>query len=885
MSSSEVDTKQAAYKLVHDPARLLSLLFSKYGDIEEDYFLLISNQLIFNKSTHLNILFKEKKLIEDKDEYMRRFYNKKETLKRIPKLNDYYKNYHIFFCKPTLTDFALGGVLKSHEDNKAEIFYKNNYNDSNLKDEDKSDKCESSSLSSLDNITYNKVIFDKRNKEIIENDLDSKNISITLTLNSLRLNKDKYDSSKNLISMEKSSEKENSFIESIKNIVYYHENKKKSINKKKQYNNNIMVKEILKNNNKEKDNKDNINKDNKKDNKDNITEKMNNLSNICKKINENIKSKKNANNGKVILEKSNNNNIYNNKDNKEKNTSKLLNKLNIHNSLYSLSKKPNTKGSKKNSTNKNNNNNTNNTNNNNNYIFQEGLNKNNIFLSPQASKNYFINITSRISEFNKYKPLNIKNSKRNKSYRINNNININLNKNHLIKQNQANANNNKNQTFYPYNNQFMEHNFKNKSITTKNKNQNNINFKNNSNHHIKPNPSQLNKYNQFLMINTNKNNIKNYKNNKTFDLNMLEPNPKNFRIFPKNKNFMYNLKKMTQSSNNSPMSIEYNALGSKFNLFKSGVSSPYHYNNNQNQNQKGANRHFNNFQTYNKISMNQTTNFNENKKFMISNSIENHMHLNSLSPKSISSNITINNDKKRSIGINKISFNKINNNYKNQNNKNKIKIPVRHNKNSISYSNSNYNINFNNLIFYGPNTPTSFIDDIKYNIINNSNNSNHNLNKINTNFYMMNFNNIYNNNSRNKIKFSTNNSNSQNKVKTHTNSQSKNMKKIENEKHCINLKKNGASLVEKKIPFTMNRQFIGRVKKHLGNTLIKEKNRIKINNINCNLKNNNSVKKKSNKSFNISDSEKNIENNANMNMDKIEKKKFSMINLRGISSN
>ena len=106
MSSSEVDTKLAAYKLVHDPARLLSLLFSKYGDIEEDYYLLISNQLIFNKSSHLNILYKEKKLIEDKEEYMRRFYNKKETLKRIPKLNDYYKNYHIFFCKPTLTDFA-----------------------------------------------------------------------------------------------------------------------------------------------------------------------------------------------------------------------------------------------------------------------------------------------------------------------------------------------------------------------------------------------------------------------------------------------------------------------------------------------------------------------------------------------------------------------------------------------------------------------------------------------------------------------------------------------------------------------------------------------------------------------------------------------------------
>jgi hypothetical protein len=381
------------------------------------------------------------------------------------------------------------------------------------------------------------------------------------------------------------------------------------------------------------------------------------------------------------------------------------------------------------------------------------------------------------------------------------------------------------------------------------------------------------------MINNNKNNIKNHKSNKTFDLNLIGAQ-KNLKIFSNSKNLMYNLKKMAQSSNHSPMGIEYNGIGSKFTLFKSGISSPNHISNKQKNN-----RHFNKFPTYNKVSMNQTTNFNEYKKFLISNSIENNLHLKSLSPKAmspkaISSNITINNDKKNNLGLNKINFNKINHNFKNQNINNKIKIPVRHNKNSISYSNSNYNINFNNLIFYGPNTPTSFIDDIKYNIMNNnSNNSNQNLNKINTNFYMMNFNNLYNNNSRNKIKFNTNNSNSQNKVKTHTNSQSKNNKKTENEKQRTNNKKNGLNLNDKKIPFTVNRQFIGKMKKHLGNTLIKEKaNKIKMENINYNYKNNNSVKRKSNKSFNISDSEKNNEKG-------IDKKKFSLINLRGVSNN
>ena len=43
-----------------------------------------------------------------------------------------------------------------------------------MKDEDKRDICKLSSLTSMDNLTYNKVIFDKRKKEIIKNNLDYK---------------------------------------------------------------------------------------------------------------------------------------------------------------------------------------------------------------------------------------------------------------------------------------------------------------------------------------------------------------------------------------------------------------------------------------------------------------------------------------------------------------------------------------------------------------------------------------------------------------------------------------------------------------------------------------------------------------------------------------
>jgi hypothetical protein len=269
----------------------------------------------------------------------------------------------------------------------------------------------------------------------------------------------------------------------------------------------------------------------------------------------------------------------------------------------------------------------------------------------------------------------------------------------------------------------------------------------------------------------------------------------------------------------------------------------------------------------------------------MSNSIEANLQIKSLSPKSISNNITISNDKKRNQGqINKITFNKIstvsNNNQKKQSNVNKINIPLRQNKNSINYSNSNYNINFNNLIFYSPNTPSSFIADIKYNLMNshhsNNNVVNQNVNKINTNFYMLNLNNLYSSNSRNKIKLNTNNSSSINKVKSiNTNSQSKNLPKNENS----NIKKKKINLKEKKIALNENRQLLNKVKKTLGSNIIKEKeklNKIKMENINC--INNCNGKRKNSKSLNNSDVEKNR-------YDKIENKKLSLIKLKGMISN
>ena len=90
MSLETVNTKLKALKLITDPSLLLSLLFSKYGNIQEDLNVKIANQLILNKAHHLNIYFKEQNMFNDKNENLRRFYQKNESFLKIKKLF-YYK--------------------------------------------------------------------------------------------------------------------------------------------------------------------------------------------------------------------------------------------------------------------------------------------------------------------------------------------------------------------------------------------------------------------------------------------------------------------------------------------------------------------------------------------------------------------------------------------------------------------------------------------------------------------------------------------------------------------------------------------------------------------------------------------------------------------------
>ena len=231
---NSINTKLQAYKLVHDPTRLLMLLYSKYGDIEEDLNYLYINQILYNRPSHYNILFKEFQYLDYIDEFLKRFYYIDESISRIPKLNEYYKNYHIFFCRPIFRNWKIAELMHNYSDNKAEIFYKKNYATSNEEEEEKESSSDSS-LSSLDNITDNKNIFDKKTRYLIDNNTNSN--KGTLTLDSSRNLKD----NNNLLTKRS---KDDSFIKSISPLINYTGGfgpKKKNIVKSqnKSVNNNI----------------------------------------------------------------------------------------------------------------------------------------------------------------------------------------------------------------------------------------------------------------------------------------------------------------------------------------------------------------------------------------------------------------------------------------------------------------------------------------------------------------------------------------------------------------------------------------------------------------------------------------------------------------------
>ena len=76
-------------------ALIMTNLGRKYGNCQEEFEnLKVVNDLIYNEQTHIVSIFKDYLILDDINEFLKRFYNgKTESAVRLPKLCEFYHKY------------------------------------------------------------------------------------------------------------------------------------------------------------------------------------------------------------------------------------------------------------------------------------------------------------------------------------------------------------------------------------------------------------------------------------------------------------------------------------------------------------------------------------------------------------------------------------------------------------------------------------------------------------------------------------------------------------------------------------------------------------------------------------------------------------------------
>ena len=108
-------------------------LVIKYNILPNEYTLMKLDNFITAKYCHSLASFKETLIFNYDEEFLNRFYSKKETTKKIPLFSEFYKSYLKFFCFPTLAELKLNDLIEDMVEKKAKAFYNENFSEKNEK--------------------------------------------------------------------------------------------------------------------------------------------------------------------------------------------------------------------------------------------------------------------------------------------------------------------------------------------------------------------------------------------------------------------------------------------------------------------------------------------------------------------------------------------------------------------------------------------------------------------------------------------------------------------------------------------------------------------------------------------------------------------------------
>ena len=110
--------------------KMNSYLRKEYGskcNNKYKYFYQVTENLIYNKETHLVSEFKDKMISDYIDEFLNRFYRKKESFQKIQQYSEFYINYQKYFCVPTFRIKFFNKKIHNQREKKAKCYYNKNF--------------------------------------------------------------------------------------------------------------------------------------------------------------------------------------------------------------------------------------------------------------------------------------------------------------------------------------------------------------------------------------------------------------------------------------------------------------------------------------------------------------------------------------------------------------------------------------------------------------------------------------------------------------------------------------------------------------------------------------------------------------------------------------
>ena len=206
------------------------LLYKKYNTTKKQYDMILLENVIQSKYCHDIAVFKEKILYNYKEEFLKRYYLKKESKNRIPKFVSFYKNYLTFFCKPTFSELNLNDMIQIYSEKKAQLFYNENYKeDNNLKTDNTNNENDN-------NNNKNFIVFTPKIKKLISNEDSLINLTIDNLTHATTANKSLENSLLKII-----NDLGKSNINKKKIIISKDKNKKLNLNNNNNHNTNSSL--------------------------------------------------------------------------------------------------------------------------------------------------------------------------------------------------------------------------------------------------------------------------------------------------------------------------------------------------------------------------------------------------------------------------------------------------------------------------------------------------------------------------------------------------------------------------------------------------------------------------------------------------------------------